>query len=323
MKSMKKLLLLPILLLLAGCVFIDLPKDGPLAELVIGGKGANKIAVIGISGVITSKGRSGPLGLKSKTPITARVSEELDLISSDDRVKAVIIKINSPGGSVTTCDIIAHELKLFKEKRDIPIVAILMDVAASGGYYIAAAADKIIAHPTTITGSIGVIAFSINASGLMEKIGITDQSIKSGDFKDLGSPLREMTKEERVVLQSVIDSLYERFLDVVEEGRPALDRVELTRIADGRIYTAAQALNLKLIDEIGYMDSAVEAAKELAGIDSATLVTYSDGRSYKNNIYSGGLGALGGGPPTINLLNIDATALSEGLGLNFMYLWMP
>jgi protease-4 len=321
---MKKLLLLSLLILLAGCVSINLPKDGPLTEKVIGGEGRYKIAVINISGLITSKQRPGPLGLRSRVPMTARVSEELGLISKDPRVKAVILKINSPGGAVTTCDIIAHELKLFKEKNEIPVVAILMDVAASGGYYIAASADRIIAHPTTVTGSIGVIAFNINASGLMEKIGITDRSIKSGEFKDIGSPLREMTARDRAVLQSVIDSLYERFLDVVDEGRPALDMVELKKIADGRIYTASQALHLKLIDEIGYMDSAVASALELAGIESATLVTYAPASSYKNNIYSGAIGAIGsGGPPTINLLNIDATALAEGLGLNFMYLWTP
>ncbi len=322
MKSMKKLLLLSLLILLAGCVFIDLPKDGPLAELVIGGEGADKIAVINISGVISSKARSGPLGLKSKVSITARITEELDLISADNKVKAVILKINSPGGGVTTCDIIAHELKLFKEKKNIPVVAILMDVAASGGYYIAMSADKLIAHPTTVTGSIGVIAFNLNASGLMEKIGITDRSIKSGEFKDIGSPLREMTKKDRAVLQSVIDSMYQRFLDVVDEGRPALDRATIKLLADGRIYTAPQALKLKLIDEIGYMDSAVASAKELAGIESARLVTYSAPGSYKNNIHSGALGAIGAAAaPTINLLNIDAATLSEGFG--FMYLWTP
>jgi protease-4 len=319
---MRKILQLLVLsaLLLGGCVFIELPRIAPLAEKVLEGKGADKVALIDISGVITDRRRRGLLGIKAEASITARIKEELTLISRDKRVKAVVLRINSPGGSVTTCDIIAHELKLLKKERDIPVVAVLMGVAASGGYYIAAAADTIIAHPTTVTGSIGVVAYNINATGLMEKIGITDQTIKSGDKKDLGSPLREMTQEEREILQGVIDSLYERFLDAVEEGREGLDRAELRRIADGRIYTAAQALELKLIDKIGYMSTAIEAAKELAGIEEATVITYGPSRSYKNNIYStAGLGT----PSTLNLVNIDVSALREGFGLSFMYLWMP
>jgi protease-4 len=307
-------------LLLGGCVFIDLPRVAPLAEKVVDGKGADKVAIIDISGVITDRRRRDPLGIKAEVRITARIKEELTLISRDKRVKAVVLRINSPGGSVTTCDIIVHELEILKKERDIPVVAVLMGVAASGGYYIAAVADTIIAHPTTITGSIGVIAYNINATGLMEKIGITDQTIKSGDKKDLGSPLREMTQEEREILQGVIDSLYERFLDVVARGREGLDRAELRRIADGRIYTAAQALELKLIDKIGYMSTAIETAKELAGIEEATVITYGPSRSYKNNIYSrAGLGV----PSTVNLVNIDVSALREGFGLSFMYLWMP
>jgi protease-4 len=148
-----------------------------------------------------------------------------------------------------------------------------------------------------------------------------NQTIKSGDKKDIGSPLKQMSDDERKILQSVIDSMYERFLTVITEGRADLtgmNPVELKKIADGRIYTAEQALKLKLIDKTGYMDDAVEYAKGLAGIKEARLITYAPERSYKNNIYS-----LAGEQAKINLINIDGSALTGKFGMSFMYLWMP
>jgi len=309
-------------LFLHGCIIITIPGGvQPPVEKVLGGKGADKVLVVDISGVITGGEHTNVLGAQTEPNIIARIKEELNLAAKDGHVKAVVLRINSPGGSVTTCDIINHELKAFKKEKKLVVIAELMDVAASGGYYIAAASDGIVANPTTVTGSIGVIAYNISAAGLMEKIGITNQTIKSGDKKDIGSPLKTMTPEEKKILQSVIDGMYERFLDVVMEGRPgAFTREELRTIADGRIYNADQALKLKLIDRIGYMEEAVELAKEKAGIKDARIVTYSQPRAYKNNIYSG---LLSNAPETVNLINIDAGPLSGRVGLDFMYLWTP
>lgn len=321
MANMKKVLLLTVsaLLVLSGCVIITLPSVQPLVEKVIDGKGADKVLLVDISGMISDDDARNMLGIETSPNLTARIKEELTLASSDDRVKAVVLRINTPGGSVTTCDIISHEIKEFKKKRKVPVVAELMDVAASGGYYIAASADRIIAHPTTVTGSIGVIAYNINASGLMEKIGVTDQTVKSGPRKDIGSPLRPMTEEERKILLSVINGMYERFLDVILEGRKRLNREDLTRIADGRVYSAPQALDLKLIDSIGYLDDAIGEAKKEAGIKEARIITYSAPRAYRNNIYSGP------GPlpqPGLNIINLDP-GFSKRFGLSFMYVWMP
>ena len=321
MANMKKVLLFTVsaLLVLSGCVIITLPGVQPLIEKVIDGKGADKVLLVDISGMITDDDARNMLGIETSPNITARIKEELTLASADDRVKAVVLRINTPGGSVTTCDIISHEIKEFKKKRKVPVVAELMDVAASGGYYIAASADRIIAHPTTVTGSIGVIAYNINASGLMEKIGVTDQTVKSGPRKDIGSPLRPMTEEERKILLSVINGMYERFLDVILDGRKDLNREDLTRIADGRVYSAPQALDLKLIDSIGYLDDAIGEAKKEAGIKEARIITYSAPRSYRNNIYSGP------GPvpqPGLNIINLDP-GFSKRFGLSFMYVWMP
>jgi protease IV len=309
-------------LILPGCVIITIPGGvQPPVEKVLGGKGADKVLVVDISGLITGGERTNVLGAQTEPNVIARIKEELSLAAKDDHVKAVVLRINSPGGSVTTCDIINHELKAFKKEKKLVVISELMDVAASGGYYIAAASDGIVANPTSVTGSIGVIAYNISAAGLMDKIGITNQTIKSGDKKDIGSPLRNMTAEERNILQSVIDGMYERFLDVVMEGRPgAFTREELRKIADGRIYNADQALKLRLIDRIGYMEDAVTLAKEKAGIKEARIVTYSQSRAYKNNIYSG---LLSNAPETVNLINIDAGQLSGRFGLAFMYLWTP
>lgn len=307
-----------IVFFIEGCVSINIPRVGPLTEQVIGGKGKDKVLLMDISGMIFDKEEQDLIGLKTMPRLTARIKEELDKASEDEKVKAVVLRINSPGGTVTTCDIINHEIRNFKKKTGKVVVAELMDVAASGGYYIAVASDRIAAHPTSITGSIGVVAYMVNASGLMEKIGIANETIKSGDKKDIGSPLRPMTPEERDILQGIINNLYNRFLDAVAEGRKAIPRDELKKIADGRIYTAEQALGLKLIDRIGYLDDAIEIAKNEVGIKEAVIITYARPGSYKSNIYSG-LDM----PSVINLVNIDAGSFFGSLGIRFMYLWMP
>ncbi len=317
------LMLFFVLIALPGCVFITLPGVEPLAEKTVAGKGDDKVVLIDISGIIKEGDTGSVLGLKPKPNLTARIREELDLAAADKKVKAVVIRIDTPGGSVTTSDVIAHELQRFKEKKKVPVVAQLMDLATSGGYYIAASADRIIAQPTAVTGSIGVIAFSVNASGLMEKIGVTNQTIKSGDLKDMGSPLRPMTEEDRRILQSVINLMYDRFLDQIMAGRPGrFTKDELKTFADGRILTAKQAVDLKLVDSIGYLDDAIEAAKKDAGIKEARVVTYSEPRSYKNNIYSKSVLSTGDELPKGLLVNIDAGRLSD-FGMRFMYIWMP
>lgn len=313
-------------LFLGGCVFVTLPGVKPLTEKVIGGEGREKVLLVDISGIIRDKAEKEVVGIKIEPNLTARVREELDKAAEDDRVRAVVLRINSPGGAVTTSDIIVHEIREFKKKRNVPVVAELMDLATSGGYYVATAADEIIAHPTTVTGSIGVVAYSVDASGLLSKIGVAGTAIKSGDKKDMGSPLRSMTPEEREIIQGIIDSMYERFLDtimVAREGR--ITRGELREAADGRVMDAQEALRLKLIDRIGYMDEAVEAAKELAGLEEATVVTYAPPTEYRNNVYSTSTATARAGlfPSTVNLVNIDAGPLSERYGMSFMYLWMP
>lgn len=321
---MKKIIVITLIsaFFIQGCAGLIPPTAvRPLTERTIGGEGRDKILVIDVSGLITDKekGDALGLGLRKEPRISARIKEELDKARKDERIKAVILRLNTPGGVVTTCDIIHHEIESFKEETKTPVVAQLMGVAASGGYFIAASADKVVAHPTTVTGGVGVVAYRLSATGLMEKIGISDETIKSGEKKDIGSPLRSMTDEERQILQGIIDSMFERFMTVVTESRP-IEGTALTEIADGRVFTAERALELKLIDRIGYMDDAIEVAKEEAGIEEARIVTYARPSSYRANIYSSSEFAVS---PSVNLFNIDTRGITRLFNLSFMYLWMP
>ncbi|TKS60537.1 MAG: signal peptidase [Nitrospira sp.] len=305
-------------LLMPGCTFNFplFPGPGPLQETQIGGVGKAKVLLIEISGVISSQDGDGLLPAPS---LIASVKEQLTRATQDENVKAVVLRINTPGGTVTASDIIHHELKTFKASRKIPIVASIMDVGASGGYYIAAAADTVLAHPSSVTGSIGVIMLTVNARGLLEKVGLEATAVTSGPRKDMGSPFRTMTTEERAIFQGLIDSFYQRFLSVVQEGRPLLQMDQIKKLADGRIYTGDQAKASGLVDEIGYLEDAVELAKKKAGLTEARVVTYKRPGEYSNNVYS----KLVAPSPLASLGNLDLMSFVRGGTPQFMYLWMP
>ncbi|HHZ83148.1 MAG TPA: signal peptide peptidase SppA [Nitrospirales bacterium] len=272
----------------AGCVSVFLvPPVLPLQETTLSGTGKEKVLLIDVSGVIAHKADDRGGIFPGPPDIVARVKEELELAAQDEHVKAVVLRINSPGGTVTASDQLYHEMKQFKATHHIPIVAVLMDVGASGAYYVAMAADSVIAHPTSIVGSIGVVMLRINVEGLLEKLGLETAAIKSGTMKDMGSPFRTMTDDEYQVFLGVIMEFYNRFVEVVGEGRPKLKDDRIRELADGRIYTAGQALNAGLVDELGYLDTALDRAKQAAGLTEARVVTYHRPGTYTNNIYSG------------------------------------
>ena len=308
--------------LLQGCslISIDLqPRIRPLEEETVEGKGKAKVLLMDVSGVLSDE--TGGLVLGSpppRIPIVARVREELQKAEEDDNVKALIVRINSPGGTITASDLIYREIDTFKIRRKIPVIAVTMDVAASGGYYAALAADTIVALPTSVTGSIGVIMLTVNAKGLMEKIGVAPLTIKSGEMKDAGSPFRPLTAQERAVFQSVIDQMYGRFVTLIARSRKIPeDRVRT--FADGRIYTAEQAKALGLVDEIGYMDDVVKAARKAAGVEEARVIMYHRPKDYRANFYSAAPAPVPGLETSLQQL----TALVSGSGPRFLYLWWP
>lgn len=311
------------LLSVTGCTLISFQignKISPFEEKIITGEGEDKILLIDIEGVISGKDQTNILGIRKELGMVEKIKEQLNKAEKDKDIKAIILKLNTPGGTVTASDIIYHELMEFKKKRDVKIIAAMMDLSTSGGYYISMAADKIIAHPTTITGSIGVLALKINVKGLFDIIGIEDETIKSGDKKDMTSPFRPFTKEEKKIFQDIIDSLFQNFLTVVKDNRKNLSHEEIIKLADGRVYTARQALQLKMIDQIGYMEDAIELARKEAGLEKATVITYHRSFQYKENIYSSSFPAA---PPSVNILNFGSNSFAERIGTKFMYIWSP
>lgn len=230
---------------------------------------ADKIAVITMFGVIGGSYNS-----------TEEIIAKFRTAASDPSIKAVILKVQSPGGSAHDSNIIWKEVKKYKESGK-PLVAFFYAVAASGGYYISAPADKIIATPETLTGSIGVIWQYPNYSGLMSKLGVTMTTLKSGKQKDMLSPYKPPDPEDEKIIQSLISESYGTFVDIVSEGRK-LNREYVREIADGRIYSAKQALNNKLIDEIGYFEDAVKLARKLAKSENASPVDMEIKQSYPN-----------------------------------------
>jgi protease IV len=313
-----RLCLLAAIGLQAGCVTVNLIQPpGPVTEMKLSGTGDGKVLLLDLSGVISSQDKEGII---PQPNMLAVFKEELTMASKDDKIKAVVVRINSPGGTVTASDILYHELREFKAKKKVPVIASMMDVAASGGYYLAMAADNVLVHPSTVTGSIGVIMLTVNARGLLEKVGVEASAITSGPRKDMGSPFRVMTAEERGIFQSVIDSFYQRFLAVVQEGRPNLSAEQIKKLADGRIYSGDQAKAAGLIDEIGYLDDAIQLAKKKAGLTEARIVTYGRGGEYKNNVYSRLFGTSSG---ITGLANLDLLSMVRGGTPQFMYLWMP
>ncbi len=317
-QRLKVLLLLLGAASLPGCITVNLLEPaGPVQEVQLTGTGEGKVLLLDLSGVISSQDKDG---LFPQPNMLAALKEELTKASKDEKVKAVVVRINSPGGTVNASDILYHELKTFKAGRKIPVIVSMMDVAASGGYYAAMAADAILVHPSTVTGSIGVIMLTVNAKGLMEKVGVEANAITSGPRKDMGSPFRTMTAEERAIFQSVIDSFYHRFLAVVQEGRPNLSADQIKKLADGRIYSGEQAKAAGLVDDIGYLDEAIELAKKKAGLTDARVVTYRRHGEYQNNIYSRLFGTSSG---LSSLANMDLLSIVRGGSPQFMYLWMP
>jgi protease IV len=305
---------------LSSCTLLNVnlgPSVSALKEKEVFGDGSKKILLIDIQGTISTGSSRSPLGSLVETGMPARIREVLEKAEEDKDIKGLILRINSPGGTVTASDIIYHELKEFKKRNQIKVYAVIMDLAASGGYYIAMAADKIIAHPTSITGSIGVIALKPTINGLMEKLGVGVEVVKSVDKKDFMSPWRPFTVEERRLFQETIDGFHQRFIEIIAENRSELTIDQVKQFADGRIFDSQKSIDNKLIDGVGYLDDAIDSIQKDLGLESISVVTYFRPGNYKNNIYS----ALNK-TTNISLFNMK---LSPSLDFNpvFMYLWTP
>ena len=273
------------------------------------GAGTAKVVRIWYTGVLARELDVGWLGTVDPVENCLR---QIRAARQDDAVAGILFEVESPGGEVTAADEIHRELTLFKESRaDRKIVVLVHDLAASGGYYVSVPADRIVAQPTALIGSIGVILQTLNVQGLSEKIGVTDTTIKSGKNKDLLNPFRPVDPEQIALLQEAIDAMHARFVDLVAQGR-GLKAGAVRPLADGRIFTADEALQHKLIDAIGYWDEAFAEMAGLLGVDDLYVVTYQTQKSFLESL----LGARSRLPDLRSLWT--AAAVPRRL-----YLWRP
>ena len=300
--------------LITGCsprisLFGD--RDQPLKEYTLQGKGRDKILVLSIDGTLSE--RSEQQLLRRQPSTVQQVAAYLKHAEQDSRIKALLLKINSPGGTVTASDILYHEISAYKQRTGVKIVAVMMNVAASGGYYIALPADTIVAHPTTITGSIGVIFMRPQASGLLDKIGLGVALNKSGELKDMGSTYRPPTEEEMTLFQGLTEGLAKRFFELVMHHRQ-LPQEQFDQITSARIYLADQAKALGLVDQIGYLEDAIASAINLAGLpEDARVIAYRRQKKEDDTIYNPAIQYEGG--------QVVLPVVLPSLEADFYYIW--
>lgn len=308
------------------------PADQRLKSTVVESEGkwfADRVAMVDISGLIMNAEKPGLLR-EGENPVSV-LHEKLEKARDDDRVKALVLRLNTPGGTVTASDSMYRQVLRFKRRSGKPVVALMMDVTASGGYYVACAADVMVAYPTTVTGSIGVILQTISLKPALDRIGIRTDAITSGDKKDAGSWLSVLTPEKRAVLQALVDDFYERFVAVVRQARPGIEANQFERLTDGRILSGEQAAQVGLVDQVGDLYTAFDAAKQLAGITSADLVLYHRPLQYVGSPYAGmGLPRLpmlgheiATGGTQINIAQVNLTGAFADAPVGFFYLWRP
>jgi protease-4 len=326
---------------LTGAAGLSLPGCSPKIEVALGGfperdlapsvvladpgAGAAKVAMIDVRGLIVDAHKPNIMG-PNVNPVD-RFMIHLAMAEQDPSVRAVIVRINSPGGTVTGSDIMYQELRRFAMATKKPVVASMGEIAASGGYYLALASDHLIAEPTSITGSIGVIMPTFNFSEGLDKIGIKSRSVKSGRNKDMANPFEPMREGHFDVLQTIVDGYAARFRGMVRERRQIEDS-RFEEATDGRVFSGEQALELGLIDEVGGVREAFAAAKRLAGLRAASLVKFSDKDDPARSAYAlAQVPTPGSNPSTGVSLRMDFHAPLAGIPAEetsgMFYLWMP
>lgn len=321
-RSIIFIVLISVGLMICGCTTPRITLFGddsiPLKEYTLQGKAEGKVLLIPVKGIISDETKRD--FLRSKPGMVQEIVSQLRKAEKDSAVRTVVLKIDSPGGSVTASDVLYHEISAFKKRTGKKIVVAMMNITASGGYYMALPADVIFAHPTTVTGSIGVVFLQPKVTGLMKKIGVEVDVNKSGKNKDMGSPFRPTTAEEKQIIQELIDKLGKRFLDLVARHR-MLDKIRLSKISTARLYLADEAQRLGLVDRIGYISDAMLEAKRLGGLPpDAKVVVYRRIRFPDDNLYNTRITGSGAGPA---LVDIDFAIPLTNMPTGFYYLWMP
>lgn len=277
-----------LLLSVSGCAFVSLDLGSmtqvpPLEERVLHKGAKAKILVVEILGVIrTTDARDS---FKPRQGTFERLDNVLDKAKGDKAIRGIILKVDSPGGGYTASDLVFRRLQEFKREHRIPVVACIVDQGTSGGYMTVLAADHIVALPSSVVGNVGVLIPSVSVGGLMDKLGIDEQTITSGDMKDAGSPLHDMTPEERAILENIVMEFYLSFMERVKSTRPVTPG-DVAVFQDGRVLTAAMGKELHLIDEVGYYEHARKRMESLAGVENPTIVVYRRKGENRGGFYS-------------------------------------
>ncbi len=326
-------------LVAGGClperVTIDLkPGDRALAETVVlsdhpsrDSDATPKVALIDVRGMIAD-GSAPALFGSGPNPVD-ELASRLDRAARDPRVRAVVLRINSPGGTVSGSDTMHREVRRFRETTGKPVVACMSELCASGGYYLALSADELIAQPTTITASIGVIIQTFNFSAGMARFGIEGRAVTSGPNKAMGSPFEPAQERHYAILQGMVDEFYANFRGLVASRRPGVTPEDLDRCTDGRVVTGVEAARVGLVDSTGDLHDAFDSAKRRAGIDSARLVKYHSKGDSPRTAYAAAApldaapGAAFSDTNTFSLLSIGGSSLGMPLTPGFYYLWTP
>jgi len=320
MKRWSWLAMIVFLTVLTGCSLPKLslfPETGPLKEVTLEGTGEEKILVVNIDGPISDQPKDKLL--RTEPGMVQELVTHLQKAAKDPQIKALLVKVNSPGGTITASDILYHEISAYKKRSGAKVVVAMMDVAASGGYYLSLPADWIMAHPTTITGSVGVIFMRPGVSGFMDKYGFTMTINKSGKQKDMGSPFRAPTEEDDAIFQQLIDQMAARFYGLVQKHRQ-LTPEQMEKVKTARIFMADEAKAIGLVDDIGYLKDAVAKAKTLAGLRAdAKVVTYRRQESAEDNIYNPAMSSGPGGGLEANLPTL--TRFLDIPEAGFYYMW--
>jgi len=312
-----------ILSLIAGCgtpSFLITPVSNPseLDETVVkSGKGLfpDKIAIIEVEGLLANA--RGGLLEPGDNPLSL-FTQELDKAADDSSVKAIVLRVNSPGGTVSASDAMYTILKQFKEKTHKPVVASAQELDCSGAYYVSCGADKIVAQPTSLVGSIGVIFDTYNFQGTLEKLGIEAGNYKSAAHKDIGSPFRAADPEEQKIMQGLVDEYYARFKAVVTTNRQ-IPEASFKEVTDGRIFSGEQAKDLGLVDQVGLLSDAIDLAGKLADTPDASVVAYKHPYGYGGSIYA--LNSVS--PAKSDTLQLQLPQAASMLPSGFYYLWQP
>jgi len=299
-------------------------------RVVLPGKSGDKVAIVEVEGMLMNARTGGFL-----QPTENKVSlftQQMRAAAQDKSVKAVVLRVNSPGGTVTASDTMYEIVKDFRRHTKKPVIASTQEVCASGAYYVSCAADQIVAHPTSVVGSIGVLFSTMEFEGALDKLGVRAESIKSGPLKDMGSPFKALGTNERAVMQEMVDEYFHRFVGVVAGARPVKEpnptlplAADYAGVYSGRVFSGERAVELGLADRTGRLEDAIKLAREMGKAPGAKVVMYTRPYGYSGSIYASSEAGRPGEASARegNVLRLELPQSRAFLPGGFYYLWAP